>query len=81
VDVTPAAAPDQPTPTLSERRLAVLSFVKSHFATTGQTPTQGEIGKHFDMTPTAAHFHVHALVKMGLLSIQPHVPRGIRLKE
>lgn len=63
----------------TNKQLIVLDFIKQHIAEKGYPPSRSEIGKHFGVTSNAANCVVHKLVKWGLIELDPHVSRGIRI--
>lgn len=62
---------------LSDRRLAILSFIRSRVAVEGQPPTLAEIADACGLASRgAARKHVLALQKAGLIDVAPGKARG-----
>lgn len=62
---------------LSDRRLAILSFIRSRVAIEGQPPTLAEIADACGLASRgAARKHVLALQKAGLIDVAPGKARG-----
>jgi SOS-response transcriptional repressor LexA len=64
---------------LTDRQSRVLAFIRRTLVSTGSTPMQVEIARHFGMSPQGARRHVMALRRKGWIA---DVPKSwIRLAE
>lgn len=64
----------------TETQKRVLRFILAFKADNGMPPTLRDICRHLGATSTyAAHGHIAALVKKGLLKHKPMVARGLSL--
>ena len=65
---------------LTKRQKEVLTFVKASITCKGFPPTRAEIAKHFGWESiTAAHGHLLALERKGVITIAPGISRGIAI--
>lgn len=63
---------------LTQRQKQVLNFVKSFLKDKGYPPTRSEIAEHFGfLSITAAHGHLIALERKGIITIAAGISRGI----
>ncbi|SEN02035.1 repressor LexA [Pseudomonas sp. ok272] len=66
--------------TLTPRRAAILTFIRDRIAHQGQSPSLAEISEAFGFASrSVARKHVLALTEAGLIEVNPHQARGIRL--
>jgi repressor LexA len=65
---------------LTNRQQEILNFISASIENTGRPPTRAEIALHLGFkSPNAAEDHLKALVKKGVICIDPSTSRGIRL--
>jgi len=65
---------------LTPRQRQILELIQQELAQTGYPPTRSEIARRFGFrSANAAEQHLRALVKKGVIAMQPGASRGIRL--
>lgn len=64
----------------SPRQRQILDYIKAYVAARGFPPTLREIGAKFRIASTnGVREHLLALSKRGLVEVEPHKSRGIRI--
>lgn len=63
----------------SPKRLATLRVIMDYIDQHGYPPTYDEIAESLGRSKTTIYEHVHDLVELGVLSINPHKARSIKV--
>jgi len=66
---------------LTEKQLAVLTFIKDFLADKGVSPTLDEMSQYFSVSKVTVYEHVNALEKKGAIRKTPNMARSITLVE
>lgn len=67
---------------LTLRQQEILEYIRTTIEVLGAPPTRLEICRTFGFaSPNAAEDHLRALAKKGVIVLEPHLSRGIRLVE
>ncbi len=66
---------------LTEKQLAVLTFIKDFIADKGVSPTLDEMSQYFGVSKITVYEHVNALEKKGAIRKTPNMARSITLVE
>ncbi len=66
---------------LTERQLAILTFIREYIADRGLSPTLDEMSQHFGVSKITIYEHVNALEKKGAVRKTPNRARAIELVE
>lgn len=66
---------------LTQRQLEMLGFLRQFIAEHKYPPTIREISAHFNIAVKAAHDHIHALVRKGVLRCDNNRSRAIEILE
>jgi len=65
---------------LTDRQRSILDFIEQQMASRGFPPSVREIGAEIGLnSPSSVHNHLNNLEKMGYLSRDPSIPRGIKV--
>lgn len=64
---------------LTQRQIEMLNFLKEFISVHKYPPTIREISAHFNIAVKAAHDHVHALVKKGVIRCDNNRSRAIEI--
>lgn len=65
---------------LTARQREVLDFIKGYIAEK-YPPTLAEVSDHFGFSEKAAHDHLIALERKGVIRRYPSIPRGIKIMD
>ncbi|MBI2949780.1 MAG: repressor LexA [Verrucomicrobia bacterium] len=69
-------------PALTDQQQAIRDFIETEVAAGRPCPSQREIAEHFGFaSKTAAACHVRALVKKGVLAVEPGKARSLRFMD
>jgi repressor LexA len=63
----------------ADRRVATLEFIKAHITSKGYPPTLTEIADSTGVDRATVVVDVRVLAKAGVLEVDQHVTRGIRV--
>lgn len=62
---------------LTDRQMQVLDFIKEYIDTNAYSPAVRDVAKAFDITVKAAHDHLKALERKGVLRSSEGIPRSM----
>ena len=62
---------------LTDRQMQVLDFIKEYIDTNTYSPAVRDVAKAFDITVKAAHDHLKALERKGVLRSSEGIPRSM----
>lgn len=64
---------------VTSKQQEIVDFINNYLNEKMQIPTLKEIASYFQVTPVAIHYHLHALEKKGIITINNNISRGIIL--
>lgn len=62
---------------MTERRLAILDFIKAYHAEHGYSPSIRDLAGHFQMTTNGMVGHLKSLVAAGMIKMDSRIARSI----
>ncbi len=68
-------------PSLTPKRLRVLTFIRNYSRAKGYAPTMQELADEFDVSKVTVFEHIAALQKMGCLKRSRHKARSLQLSD